>query len=111
MNSRQKGKTYERELAKLLAQVFPDVRRNAGTQSQAGGVDLENTGCFDFEVKGGEHCKIKKVDGFRQQLQQEGKEENYKAVWVRPTRDKGYFVIETSDFLEILDKLKGAGVI
>lgn len=105
-NTRQAGKRYEREIANQLKNIFPNIRRNAGTQSQSGGVDLENTGCFNIEIKGGKQCVIKKIDKWREQLRNEGKPENYGLLFVRPSREKGYVILEIDDFLELLEKMK-----
>lgn len=111
VNSRQKGKRIERYFSTALKAIFPEIRRNAGVQSQSGGVDLENTGCFDIEVKGGKQCNISKVKGWIDQIEREGKKDNYKLVLVKPDREKEYVILPFVDFLEILSSMKREGII
>lgn len=111
INSRQKGKRIEREIATLFRPIFPDIQRNAAEQARDGGVDLLNTGCFDFEVKGGKQCNIAKVSKWLDQVQAEGSKENYKVVAVKPDRQDPYVIIPMSDFLELLEKMQAEGVI
>lgn len=105
-NNRDKGKRGERMVATLLRDIFPDVRRNAGTQSQSGGVDLENTGCLDVEVKYGKAYKSKKIRAIIDQVEKEGKKENWKVAFVIPEREKGYVIIPQDDFIEMLSIMK-----
>lgn len=111
INSRQKGKRGERWFATRLRPIFPDIRRNAGTQAQSGGVDLENTGIFNFEVKFGKAYYIKSVKKMIDQVKAEGKKENYNTVLVKPERDDAYVLIPFDDFLEILQSMKAEGII
>lgn len=111
VNSRQKGKRIERFFATKLKIVFPEIRRNAGIQSQSGGVDLEETGCFNFEVKGGKRCNIKKIRGWLDQIESEGRKENFDVVLVKPDREKEYAIMPFDDFLEILQTLKKEEII
>lgn len=106
-NNRQKGKRGERYFASRLREVFPNIRRNAGTQSQSGGVDLENTSRFDFEVKTGKSWKIKKVRQALDQVNQEGKKLNYKIVLVKPDREDPYAIMPFCDLKDILVELMG----
>jgi hypothetical protein len=111
-NNRSKGKVFERWFVNNgLRNIFPDIRRNAGTQAQAGGVDLENTGIFDFEVKAGKAYKSKMVRGFIDQVQQEGKKENWKCVLVKPDREEAYGIVPYKDLLEILNIMKSEGIL
>lgn len=50
--SRNKGHSFERELAILLRPVFPNARRHLEYQdAEANGVDLVETGFFRFQSK------------------------------------------------------------
>lgn len=109
INSRQKGKRIEREFAKLLRDLFPDIRRNAGVQSQSGGVDLENTGCFNFEVKGGKLPT--KNEQMLDQANSEGSEENYSVVLARRDNCKPYVMMRFDDFKQLLDLMRAEGII
>ena len=107
INSREKGKRGEREMKNLLKPIFPDIRRNAGTQAQSGGVDLENTEPFDFEVKYGAMYQSKMIQKLIDQVKAEGKVTNYKVLLVNPGRgfDK-YAALPLADFVELLEILK-----
>ena len=109
--TRQKGKRVEREFAEKLRSIFPNVRRNAGTQSQSGGVDLEETPPFDFEVKGGKKYLSKMNRDMLDQVEGEGEEDHYKVVLVKPEREKAYAMIPFDDFLETLGMMKAEGII
>ena len=108
-NSRQKGKRGERYFANKLKDIFPDIRRNAGTQSQSGGVDLENTGCFNIE------CKIGKLpltnEKFLDQANSEGDQENYSVVLCKRDRCDPYVMMRFDDFKQILDVMRAEGII
>lgn len=110
-NNRQKGKRIERNIAGRLRHIFPDIRRNAGTQSQSGGVDLENTGCFNIEVKGGKSYKSKMIRSIIDQAESEGKDENYTLAIVSPDREEPYIIMPLDDFVEVLGKMKAEGII
>ena len=110
-NNRQKGKRIERWFATELRRIFPKIRRNAGIQAQSGGVDLEETGVFDFEVKGGKAYNNKMIRKFIDQVQSEGKGTNYKVVLVKPDREEPYAIIPFEDFFEILYAMKAEGII
>jgi len=105
INSRQKGKRIERWFANLLKPYYPNIRRNAGTQSQSGGVDLENTGRFDIEIKGGKQCNSKKIRSWINQAKSEGKKGNNKLLMIKPEREEAYVIIPIEDFMDIMDNL------
>ena len=111
MNNRQAGKRHERWFATKLRDIFPDIRRNAGTQSQSGGVDLENTPGFNIEVKGGRSYCYKGVRQMIDQVKGEGKEENWDIVLVKPHREEPYAIIPFNDLLEILKCMKKEKII
>jgi len=109
--SRSKGKRFENEIANELKEIFPDCHRDWVSQSAQGGVDLANTGCFDIEVKGGKQANIAKIRKWLDQVEEEGKEENFKVVVARPLREDKYVVIPFEDFKEILSILKSEKII
>lgn len=111
VNSRQKGKRIERFFATKLKPIFPNIRRNAGIQAQSGGVDLEETGCFDFEVKGGKAYNNKMIRNMINQVEVEGRDDNLKAVLVKPEREEPYVILPFNDFLEMLNMLHSEGII
>lgn len=65
--SRTKGHSYEREIANLFKEFFPEAKRNL-TETQTGGqgIDLVNTGEFKVQCKRGRKyaplTKIKEVN-------------------------------------------------
>ena len=93
MTSRNKGKTYEREIVNALKDIFPDCTRNWNAQSAIGGVDILNTPGFDFEIKGGKQANIAKVRRWLTQVQTEGKKENFQVVVARPIREENYIIM------------------
>jgi hypothetical protein len=111
INSRQKGKRGERYFATELKAVFPNIRRNAGTQSQSGGVDLENTEPFNFEVKCGKDCQITKVRKWLDQVEGEGKSFYYNVVLVKPDREEPFVVMPFDDFEALLEILTAEGIL
>lgn len=111
INSRQKGARGERYFAAELKAIFPNIRRNAGTQSQSGGVDLENTEPFNFEVKCGKDCQIPKVRRWLDQVKAEGKPFYYDAVLVKPDREEPFVVMPFDDFETLLEILAVEGIL
>lgn len=54
VNSRTKGHGFEREIANLLKEVFPNAKRHLEYQFQeATGIDLDGTDNWDFQCKRG----------------------------------------------------------
>jgi len=108
INSRQKGKRGERYFAKELKDIFPNIRRNAGVQSQGKslGCDLENTNPFNFEVKCGKDCQITKVRGWLDQVNREGNPFYHDVVCIKPDREDAYVVMPFDDFYSLLEMLK-----
>jgi len=112
-NSRDKGKRNERWFVNNgLQNYFPGIRRNAGTQAQSGGVDLENTPGFNFEVKSGPKFNYKNTREAIEQVQGEGVDEDVDVVLVRPQEETGnkqylqaFAMIPFADFMQLLDKL------
>jgi hypothetical protein len=112
-NSRDKGKRNERWFVNNgLEDVFPDIRRNANTQSRDGGVDLENTPGFNFEVKSGPKFNYVNTRKAIEQVQGEGVDGDVDVVLVRPQEKTGnkqyvqaFAMIPFADFTQLLDKL------
>lgn len=102
INSRQKGKRIERAWATDLREFFPGIRRNAGTQAQSGGRDLENTGDWSWEIKGGKGYKSKMVRDFLNQAKEEAKGKPYPIVGVSPDREDPYIIMGFEDFKKIM---------
>jgi len=111
MSNRSKGKTYELEMVHQLQEIFPDCHRNWLVQSAMGGTDIANSGCFNIEIKGGKQCNVKKVRGWLEQVEAEGKKENFNVVVARPIREDAYVIMPFKDFKAILNILKKEGII
>lgn len=109
--SKQKGARYERKAALLLKDVFPDVRRNFYGQAQSGGVDLENTGPFNVEVKSGKAYVSRMIRDVLDQVAGEGKKENWDLCMMFPHREKPYIMMPMDDFLELLAIAKKEGIL
>lgn len=108
-NNRRAGKRWERWFINHgLKEHFPNIRRNAGTQSQSGGVDLENTPGFNFEVKGGKKYKYKGIRKIIDQVKEEGDEEDIDVALVKPSREEPYALIPFDDFKKLLAEIKDA---
>lgn len=113
VNSRRRGQDYEREVANDLKQsgIFPNATRNWHEQTAVSGVDLANTEPFDFEIKGGKAATLKTVLKWLKQVEDEGRDGNWKCVVVRPFRKEKHVIIPWGDFMEILNELKAKDVI
>jgi hypothetical protein len=101
-NNRKTGKRWERMFANQLRDIFPDIRRNAGTQSQSGGRDLENTGNFAFEVKGGKMYKSRMIRRIIDQTISEKGNKKYAAALIKPLFEDAYVILPFKDFVELL---------
>ena len=110
-NNRNKGKVGERKLATLLRPIFPDVARNQEKQAADGGVDLVNTSPFDFEIKYGKSYKSRMIRDVIDQVESEGKKDNYKVAVIFPDREKGYAVMPIADFIQLLQVMKKEGIV
>lgn len=104
VNKKQAGKRWERWFATRLKNIFPDIRRNAGIQSQSGGVDLENTNPFNFEVKGGKRYKYRGIRKMIDQVENEGNPNYCNVVLVKPSLENAYAIIPFDDFKRILKR-------
>ena len=103
---RDKGKRFERKASQLLKPIFPQVQRNAGTQSREGGCDLVHTDPFNFEVKSGKSIVSVMIQKFLDQVQKEGQENNYNCVIAFPDRKTPYALLPLDDFIEILNIMR-----
>lgn len=101
-NNRAKGARGERYFRNKLLPFFPKIRRNVGEQWQKGGLDFEETDNWDFEVKVGKQCVIKKVLGWLEQVQKEGKEGHFKVVLCHADFDQDYVIIDYKTFERFL---------
>lgn len=126
IDAREKGKRIERMVANALRPFFSNVQRNANAQSQgSSGLDLINTGCFDFEVKGGDSYKTgfyKHMQDWLEQVSKAGSKANYKVVWYRPDKpnklsrgikkgDYEFIAMPIEDFKKLLKLLKTEDII
>jgi len=102
-NNRQGGKRWERWFVNNgLRDIFPNIRRNAGIQAQSGGVDLEETGQFNIEVKGGKKYKSVMIRKIIDQAESEGYPDNLTVALVKPLKEKAYAIMPFDDFLRLL---------
>jgi hypothetical protein len=64
MNSRNKGHSFERDIAKKLRCVFPSARRHLEYHKEdCKGFDLDNTGKFKIQCKRGRnYAPINKIE-------------------------------------------------
>jgi len=108
--SKQKGARIERWFANKLIDIFPGVRRNFYTQTRSGGRDMENTGAFSFECKGGKSYKSKMIRKILDQAEAEA-EGKWAVGLVKPDREPAYAVMPFDDFVEILAIMKSEGIL
>lgn len=101
-NNRDKGKRGERWAANELREFFPNVQRNSMAQSRDGGVDLENTGMFNVEVKVGKAYKSKMIRKVLDQVNKEGDRTNLDLCMIKPDREIPYIIMPLDDFKELL---------
>lgn len=106
--SRIKGHELERLLSNKLKPFFPEVMTSrAGDRSKDNlGLDLLNTGFFNFQCKS--------LNNFKNPvpvLAEMPKDTNFNVLCSR-IKNKGiYFTLEEKDFIEILTILKTNGII
>jgi hypothetical protein len=110
-SQRSKGQRKEREVINELKQFYPNAHRNWLVQNAVGGSDIASAGCFNWEVKGGKQANIKKVRGWLDQVRAEGVKENWDVVVGNPDREDKYAIIPWDDFMEILEVMRGEGII
>lgn len=106
MSSRSKGKRYERDVIEALKKVFPNCHRNWLEQSAQGGVDINDTPRFAFEVKGGKQANIAKIRKWLNQLEDEVVNDDFKVLLARPIRENWYALMPFDDFLKLLIEFK-----
>lgn len=110
-NARQKGKRIERWFANKMENIFPNIRRNAGTQAQSGGVDLEQTPGYNFECKGGKKYTLESVQDAINQVKKEGKDGYFDIVLVKPNSGRWhkkdpYAIIQFKHLKQLIAKIK-----
>ena len=98
MTNRDKGKRVERWWATELREFWPNIRRNAGIQSQSGGRDLEETGNFAWEIKGGKMYVSKMIRNIINQAKSESGEGQLTIAGVKPEREDPYIIMPFEDF-------------
>lgn len=107
MSSRNKGKYWERFFVKKLRSIFPDCQRNWNGQTDHGGKDLLHTGRFAVEVKGGKSYKYAGIRKILDQCSEQAAPEDWELSLVKPTYEDPYVLMPFSNFLEILELMKG----
>ena len=105
INGRTKGLSYERDIANLLKEIFPNCKRHLESQMQeARGFDLDNTGKLKFQLKRGRnYAPINKIE--------EIKEDGIKILITRADRKKDIVALYLTDFINLLLLLKEKGVV
>jgi len=95
-SSRTKGHSFEREVAQLLRDIFPNAKRKLEYQWQeASGVDLENTGNLKIQCKRSKGpIPISKIKEIR--------EAGVKVLVSKTDRDAIYATLEFCDFIKLL---------
>lgn len=106
MSNQKKGARGERWFANKLKEIFPNIKRTGFLQADTGGVDLINSGCFDFECKIGKSYCYKGIRDMLDQIADEGSDENFDVVLVKPHYEEPYALIPFDDFLSILNLMK-----
>lgn len=105
INSRRKGHGEERKLALHWRAngLFPDAKRHLEYQSQEAkeGVDLDNTACFDVQIKVGKQVPKFLYTIINQIRNQAGQ---YKVGVVRRDNEKPLVVMPLKDWEELAKK-------
>ena len=98
-HSRNKGHSFERDVANALKAIFPHVKRKLEYQiSEATGVDLENTGNFKFQ------CKRLKTSVPISKIE-EIKEEGIHVLVSKTDQKPAYATMKFEDFVKLLECL------
>jgi len=102
---RQKGQRGEREACKLLQDIYPGCRRRLEFQSAVAdaGIDIDNTGFLDIQVKIGKQVPKKVYDFINQIKPRDGQ---YKVVMMKRDNEKWLVILELNDLIELLNILK-----
>lgn len=109
---RVKGHSFERHVAKLLADLYPEVKRHLESQRQeALGYDLDNTGPFRLQCKKGTHVPRTIYNFYKQILPKlqtkEVKEQGIiRAVVMARDFEEALVTLSISDFIYILKQMK-----
>ena len=111
MTNRSKGSAYEREIIDSLQAIWPEAHRNWGEQWARGGTDVVGCSGFDIEIKGGKQANIAKTRKWLDQVNAEGKKENFKVVIARPLREERFVLMPFNDWLEMVEIMKAEGII
>lgn len=106
---RQKGQRGEREACKLLADLYPGCKRHLEFQKQEAdmGIDIDNTGFVDIQVKIGKQVPKKIYDFINQIKSRDGQ---YKVVMMKRDNERWLALMELEDLKELLNILKVEGV-
>ena len=98
--SRTKGHSYEREVAIVFREVFPNAKRKLEYQlDECTGVDLENVGPFLIQCK-----RLKKYAPISKIKEVEG--QGIHALVTCGDRQRDVICLYLADFIRILKKLK-----
>ena len=103
--SQNKGKRFERRIAKLFATVYPAARRtpNSGALDSLKG-DILWTGDFHVECKCQEHFNV--WAALRQSREDNTDSTKTSIVVFSKNNEKDYVAIEAGDFINLLLELK-----
>ena len=104
MNSRDKGKRGEREIAQRYAELGFDSKRTA--QLQAGG---DHHGVADVSGVPGIHIEVKRVESLNiwkalEQSERDAADGNIPTVHFRRNRTDWYVALPFADFARLLDQ-------
>ena len=99
--SRNKGAEFERRVAKVLKQIWPDARRGVGQyQSSGNGADVEGTDYW-VECKKGARPNIQ--GAFKQAL--DAKDDRPVLVVSMKDRDRPLYTIDEETFLNLVKRV------
>ena len=102
--SRDKGLNYEREIARKLKHIFPDVKRHLEFQYQeCDGYDLDNTGKFKIQCK-----RLKKYTSISKIEEVQAKPGEIPALITKGDRKKDVVCLYLQDFINLLDRFNKA---
>lgn len=106
MKSRTKGHGFERNIAAKLREIWPHcmTSRAGNPQADQMGVDLINTGQFNFQLKAMERSPT-----YHSILDQMPKDGNYNVILHKRNRKGIIAVMDFDDFIEIIQSNKRSG--
>ena len=93
---RDKGHGYEREICKELRPIFPLVKRKLEYQ-EGYGIDLDNTGSFDPQLK-----RRKKISIYKWFKEIPDKPNRIKLLIMRADNEESLVSLKLADFKKIL---------